>query len=215
MGKLFFIVILVIAVIVGAIALLSQTASKSSPYSDLSLQNPTPTPIQAHVQQEQQNTAVTPVPQVQEPIGPLPATMSATISTSKGDIALTLYRSDAPIAVQNFVNKAKSGFYKGLIFHRVEDWVIQGGDPTGTGTGGNDMPTELNQKSFVAGSLGVAAHPGADGKNINNDAQFFITKTDASWLNGQYTNFGIVTAGMDVVSKIAIGDKILGITIAQ
>ena len=70
------------------------------------------------------------------------------------------------------------------------------------------MPTEINNKPFVVGSLGVAR--GQDIK-ISNDSQFFITKTDASWLNNQYTNFGIVTEGMDVVNKIEIGDKILGI----
>lgn len=69
---------------------------------------------------------------------------------------------------------------------------------------------ELNNKSFVAGSLGVAR---GEDINISNDSQFFITKTDASWLNSQYTNFGIVTQGMDVVNKIEIGDKILGISL--
>ena len=134
---------------------------------------------------------------------------TAIIKTEKGDITLTLYPNDAPKTVANFVAKAKSGFYNNLVFHRVEDWVIQGGDPDGNGTGGGDMPTELNNKPFVVGSLGVAR--GGDIK-ISNDAQFFITKKDSSFLNGQYTNFGIVTNGMDVVKKIEIGDKILGIT---
>lgn len=134
---------------------------------------------------------------------------TAVIKTSKGDIALTLFPNDAPNTVANFIEKAKSGFYNNLTFHRVEDWVIQGGDPLGTGTGGGDMPTELNNKPFVVGSLGVAR--GKDIK-ISNDAQFFITKTDASWLNKQYTNFGIVTNSMDVVKNIEIGDKILEIT---
>lgn len=134
----------------------------------------------------------------------------AVIKTAKGDITLKLFPQDAPNTVANFVQKAKSGFYNNLIFHRVEDWVIQGGDPLGNGTGGGQMPTELNNKPFVVGSLGVAR-----GQNINisNNAQFFITKKAAPWLNGQYTNFGIVTSGMDVVDKIQIGDKILGITI--
>lgn len=136
-------------------------------------------------------------------------TQTAVIKTEKGDITLTLYPNDAPKTVANFIAKAKSGFYKNLIFHRVEDWVIQGGDPLGTGIGGGDMPTKLSNKPFVVGSLGVAR--GGNIK-ISNDSQFFITKTDASWLNSQYTNFGIVTNGMDVVKKIEIGDKILGIT---
>ncbi|MCL5970839.1 MAG: peptidylprolyl isomerase [Patescibacteria group bacterium] len=132
------------------------------------------------------------------------------MKTSKGDIVLSLYDKDAPGTVQNFINKAKSGFYNNLTFHRVEDWVIQGGDPAGNGTGGGKMQTELNDKPFVIGSLGVAR--GAD-LNISNDAQFFITKKDASWLNKQYTNFGMVEKGMDVVENIQIGDKILEITI--
>jgi len=136
----------------------------------------------------------------------------ATIKTGKGDIELALFSKEAPNTVVNFLAKAKSGFYVNKIFHRVENWVIQGGDPLGNGIGGGNMATELNDKPFVVGSLGVAR--GGDIK-ISNDAQFFITKTDASWLNTQYTNFGIVTKGMDVVNKIEIGDKILGITIGD
>jgi len=132
------------------------------------------------------------------------------IKTSKGDIELTLYAKDTPNTVANFVQKAKSGFYNNLIFHRVEDWVIQGGDPSGNGTGGDKMPTELNNKPFTAGSLGVAR--GQD-INVSNDAQFFITKKDSQFLNGQYTNFGIVKSGMDVVNKIDVGSKILEITL--
>src|SRR3990172_5829349 len=80
----------------------------------------------------------------------------AVIKTGKGNIALELFEKDAPNTVKNFAKKAKSGFYNNLIFHRVEDWVIQGGDPLGTGTGGSEMPTELNNKPFVVGALGVA-----------------------------------------------------------
>jgi len=135
---------------------------------------------------------------------------TAIIKTSKGDIELSLFEQEAPNTVSNFVKKGGEDYYKNLNFHRVEDWVIQGGDPDGNGTGGGKMATELNDKPFVIGSLGVAR--GGDIK-LSNDSQFFITKTDASWLNGQYTNFGIVTNGMDVVNKIEIGDQILGITI--
>ncbi|MBI2613785.1 MAG: peptidylprolyl isomerase [Candidatus Levybacteria bacterium] len=136
--------------------------------------------------------------------------MTAVIKTDRGDISITFYPEDAPNTVVNFVQKARSGFYNNLIFHRVEDWVIQGGDPMSNGTGGGKMPTELNNKPFVVGSLGVAR--GQDIK-ISNDAQFFITKKDSQFLNGPYANFGIVTKGMEVVNKIQIGDKILGIKI--
>lgn len=134
----------------------------------------------------------------------------AIIKTDKGDITLELYPQEASRTVTNFAKKAQKGFYNNLIFHRVEDWVVQGGDPAGNGTGGGDMPTEINSKPFVKGSLGVAR--GGD-IQISNDAQFFITKTDALHLNNQYTNFGMVTDGMDVVEKLAVGDKILGITV--
>lgn len=140
------------------------------------------------------------------------ASYSATITTSKGDIKITLDGTDAPKTVLNFINKAKSGFYNNLTFHRVEDWVIQGGDPSGNGTGGGLMRTEINSQPFIEGSLGVAR---GGNINVSNDSQFFITKKEASWLNNQYTNFGIVTEGMGVINKIEIGDKILGITIDQ
>jgi peptidyl-prolyl cis-trans isomerase B (cyclophilin B) len=136
--------------------------------------------------------------------------MTAVIKTERGNIELTLYSKEAPKAVQNFVQKAKSGFYNNLIFHRVEDWVIQGGDPLGNGTGGGNMPVEFNNKPFVEGSIGVASR--GDGK-VQNDAQFFIIKKDSQFLNGKYTNFGIVIKGMDVVNKIVIGSKILGINV--
>lgn len=148
-------------------------------------------------------------PQTLEPYKTASAT--AIVKTSKGNITLTLYGEDAPYAVANFIKKTKDGFYNNLIFHRVEGWVIQGGDPTGTGMGGGKIASELNDKPFVEGSLGLARTPVS--KDISNDSQFFITKNDASHLNGDYVNFGIVTEGMDVVNQIAIGDKILGITI--
>ncbi len=146
--------------------------------------------------------------------GPINASVSAVIKTSKGDISVTLFGKEAQKTVANFIGKSKSNFYKGLIFHRVEDWVVQGGDPAGKGTGGNAIQTELNSKPFIEGSLGMAASSDmqiGQGARISNDSQFFITTKDADWLNGQYTNFGIVTSGMDVVSRIKIGDKILGI----
>lgn len=171
--------------------------------------NTTPSASQQPQQQSQQQ--VTPSVAAQ-PIGPqeVLAPKEAIIQTSKGNIAVQLFASEAANTVNNFAHKAKSDYYKGLTFHRVEDWVIQGGDPLGNGTGGGQMPSEFNSEPFVAGSLGVAR---ANDPKISNDSQFFITKTDASWLNGQYTNFGKVTSGMDVVNKIQVGDKILGITL--
>ena len=134
----------------------------------------------------------------------------AAIITEKGTITLELYPDVAPNTVANFVKKSQSGFYNNLLFHRVEDWVVQGVDPAENGPGGGSIPVEFNDKPFVVGSVGVASR--GDGKT-QNDSQFFITKKDSSFLNGQYTNFGIVTNGMDVVNKLKIGDKILKITV--
>jgi cyclophilin family peptidyl-prolyl cis-trans isomerase len=88
--------------------------------------------------------------------------------------------------------------------------VVQGGDPSGNGTGGGQMPSEFNKLEFKVGAVGIAR--GQDPR-INNDAQFFIVKRDSPHLNGQYTNFGQVTVGLDLVVKIAIGDKIKKITV--
>lgn len=170
----------------------------------------TPPPNQNQLQQQQQLTAQ-PSPVTQASLESYKtASSTAVIKTSKGDITLVLYGEDAPYTVANFIKKAKDGYYNNLTFHRVEDWVIQGGDPLGNGTGGGSIPVEFNTKPFVRGSLGAASR--GDGKT-QNDSQFFITKEDSSHLNGTYTNFGMVTEGFDVVDKIAIGDKILSITI--
>jgi len=136
----------------------------------------------------------------------------ATIKTSKGDIIVKLYPEVAPKTVANFSAKATNGFYKNLTFHRVEDWVIQGGDPLGNGTGGGKMPTELSEVPFKKGSLGVARGPI---REVSNDAQFFICTQDCDWLTGDYTIFGEVTNGMDTVMKIEVGDKITAIEVEK
>ncbi len=211
MGKALFVAMFIAAIVFGGLFLFNHAGTSNLQNINVNIK-PSPTPY--HIVIATPSGILTPSASPSSAATmEKPTAKQATITTSKGDIVLTLYPDVAPIAVANFVKKAQSGFYNGLDFHRVENWVIQGGDPKGNGTGGNDMQTELNSKPFVTGSLGMAGHPGPDGKTINNDAQFFIVKSDSSWLNGQYTNFGIVKAGMDVVQKIAIGDKILGITI--
>jgi cyclophilin family peptidyl-prolyl cis-trans isomerase len=132
------------------------------------------------------------------------------ITTSKGTFVMGLFQTETPKTVTNFVNKTQSGFYNNLTFHRVESWVVQGGDPLGNGTGGGNMPTELTQRPFKEGSVGVAR---GNDITISNDSQFFICTADCSWLTGNYTNFGEVLDGMDVVKKIIVGDKILKIEI--
>ena len=148
-------------------------------------------------------------PSTPQPSQPKP--MVAIIELAKGGSFTFLLRPDkAPKTVANFVQKAKDHKYDGLKFHRVEDWVVQGGDPSGNGTGGGKMPSEYNDLPFGIGSVGIAR--GQD-PAINNDYQFFVTKKDATWLNRQYTNFGQVQSGMDVVQKIAIGDVIKSVRI--
>ncbi len=137
----------------------------------------------------------------------------ATIELEKGgQIKIALYPEIAPNTVQNFINKAKSGFFNDLTFHRVEDWVVQGGDPEGTGSGGGEIAAEYNTRTFKVGSMGVAR--GGD-PNINNDSQFFITTKDSAFLDTNYTNFGDVVSGMEKVLEIAIGDKIKSVTVEQ
>ena len=140
-----------------------------------------------------------------------PEQPSVTVELQKGgSFTISLFPSSAPKTVENFLTKARAGFYDGKTFHRVEDWVVQGGDPDGTGRGGGKMPSELNDLPFSKGSAGIARGPDI---KVNNDAQWFICKADASWLNNQYTNFGQVTAGQDVANGIRVGDKIKKITI--
>ena len=136
---------------------------------------------------------------------------SATIELAKGGSFTIALRPDkAPQTVARFVEKAKSGFYNNLTFHRVEDWVVQGGDPLGNGTGGEKVPSEYNDLSFKTGAVGIAR--GQD-PAINNGSQWFIVKKDSTFLDRQYTNFGQVTSGMDLVNLIKIGDKIKSIAI--
>jgi cyclophilin family peptidyl-prolyl cis-trans isomerase len=141
---------------------------------------------------------------------PQPASKATVELTKGGSFTFTLRGDKAPQTVARFAGKARSGFYDNLTFHRVEDWVVQGGDPLGTGTGGGRVPSEYNDLPFIAGAVGIAR--GQD-RTMNNDSQFFVVKTDSMHLNGDYTNFGLVTTGMDVVKGIKIGDRIKSIRI--
>ena len=137
---------------------------------------------------------------------------SATVELANGgSFTFTLRPDKAPQTVERFAGKARSGFYDNLIFHRVEDWVVQGGDPKGTGTGGERVPSEYNDLSFKLGAVGIAR--GQD-PAFNNDSQWFVVKKDSTFLDKQYTNFGQVTSGMEVVMGIKIGDKIKTIKIS-
>ena len=135
------------------------------------------------------------------------------VKTDKGDIEGVLYPSKAPVTVANFLNLAKRGYYDGLKFHRViPDFMIQGGDPTGTGSGGpgyrfeDECTPEL--KHDKPGIFSMAnAGPGTNG------SQFFITHVPTPHLDGKHTVYGSVTKGQDIVDAIAQGDKIKSIEI--
>jgi peptidyl-prolyl cis-trans isomerase B (cyclophilin B) len=127
--------------------------------------------------------------------------ITATLHTNHGAIEVELFDDDAPKTVENFCKLSADGFYDGVIFHRViKDFMIQGGDPTGTGTGGPGytFEDEFNDHKIVRGALAMAnAGPGTNG------SQFFVVTTDAApWLDGKHTVFGQVTNGMDAVDSI-------------
>jgi peptidyl-prolyl cis-trans isomerase B (cyclophilin B) len=128
--------------------------------------------------------------------------VNATLQTNHGTIAVELFPDDAPKTVENFVKLARDGFYDGLIFHRViPDFMVQGGDPTGTGSGGPgySFEDEFNEHKVARGALAMANA----GPNTNG-SQFFIVTADACpWLDGKHTVFGRVTDGMDVVDTIS------------
>jgi cyclophilin family peptidyl-prolyl cis-trans isomerase len=129
----------------------------------------------------------------------LPST--ATMRTTEGAISLELFDEDAPKTVQNFKKLAGDGFYDGVIFHRViKDFMVQGGDPTGTGTGGPGytFEDEINDHKVVRGALAMANA----GPNTNGSQFFIVTTPEAPWLDGKHTVFGRVTDGMDVVDRI-------------
>ena len=125
----------------------------------------------------------------------------ATMSTNHGDITFELFDADAPKTVENFRTLAGKGFYDGLIFHRIiKDFMIQGGCPKGTGTGGPgyDFEDEINDHKVVRGALAMAN----SGPNTNGSQFFIVTIPEAGWLDGKHTVFGQVTSGMDVVDKL-------------
>jgi peptidyl-prolyl cis-trans isomerase B (cyclophilin B) len=125
----------------------------------------------------------------------------ATLSTNHGDITVEFFDDDAPKTVENFRKLAADGFYDGLIFHRViPDFMIQGGCPQGTGTGGPGytFEDEFNDHKVVRGALAMANA----GPNTNGSQFFIVTIPEAGWLDGKHTVFGQVTDGMDVVDKI-------------
>jgi len=140
---------------------------------------------------------------------------TATLETSRGTIVADLFPKEAPKTVNNFVFLAREGFYDGTSFHRViQDFMIQGGDPTGTGRGGPgyrfDDEFHGNPHKHKAGSLSMAN----SGPNTNG-SQFFITHVATNWLDGKHTVFGQVRSGQDVVNSVKQGDKLTSVKIEE
>jgi peptidyl-prolyl cis-trans isomerase B (cyclophilin B) len=140
---------------------------------------------------------------------------TATIETNRGVIVADLFAAQVPRTVNNFVSLARDGYYDGITFHRViPDFMIQGGDPSGTGRGGPGYtfkdefdPTLKHDKPGVLSMANAGAN--------TNGSQFFITHVPTSWLDGKHSVFGQVVKGQDVVNKIQQGDVMLTVTISE
>ncbi|MEJ7568348.1 MAG: peptidylprolyl isomerase [Gaiellaceae bacterium] len=131
---------------------------------------------------------------------------TATLHTSEGSVELELFPNEAPKTVENFTKLAQDGFYDGLKFHRViPDFMIQGGCPQGTGTGGPgyQFEDEFNEHKVVKGALAMAN----SGPNTNGSQFFIVTAEATPWLDGKHTVFGKVTSGQDVVDRISQADR--------
>ena len=138
--------------------------------------------------------------------------VTAVFDTDKGTIKVELLADKAPLTVANFVNLAKHGFYDGLNFHRViADFMVQGGCPQGTGTGGPGYRFEDETGNGVGHERGVLSM--ANAGPSTNGSQFFITHVACPWLDGKHTVFGKVLEGTDVVDRIAQGDGIRSVRI--
>jgi cyclophilin family peptidyl-prolyl cis-trans isomerase len=140
-------------------------------------------------------------------------TVTATVETSRGTFTIELLPREAPLTVDNFIQLARKGFFNGLYFHRVvPNFVIQDGDPRGDGTSapGWQIRCEINLVPYERGTVGMAL----SGKDTGG-SQWFVTHSPQPHLDGGYTVFGRVTAGLDVVDRIARGDRILRIAIRE
>jgi cyclophilin family peptidyl-prolyl cis-trans isomerase len=142
----------------------------------------------------------------------------AEIKTDKGVIKVELFADKAPLGVTNFIQLAKGGFYDGLTFHRVvPNFVIQGGDPAGNGTGGPGytVPAEIGPEHKKGALAWARTGDEVNPERRSSGSQFYITLEATPFLDGGYSVFGQTVDGMDVVEKIAVGDKIQGIEIKE
>lgn len=144
----------------------------------------------------------------------------AILDTDRGTIVIELYPSVAPKTVANFEKLSSEGFYNGLTFHRVvPGFVVQGGDPNGNGTGGPGytLPAEIDPaEHHLRGTVAMARLPDSvNPQRRSSGSQFYICLEPAPFLDGEYTIFGGVVEGMDVVDKIRVGDHIKKITLSK
>lgn len=234
MNKIPFVIIGILLVTAIFIAVFSHTDDKNPLAALGDASSPTPSvkfdfagnngqnALQQQAQQQQQQQAAAPSQ------GPAPTTAAAeiisantaTIHTAKGDIEIQLYPEDAPRTVKSFATHSKQGYYNGLVFHRVEPgFVVQGGDPNGNGTGGYSIygptfedeliPSTASYKEGYKEGVVAMANRGPN----TNGSQFFIMLADNDTLPHNYTIFGKVTKGMDVVKQIVVGDKMTSIDV--
>lgn len=206
--------IIVLGIIIGAIVFQTQkTLTPPDGGQPAPAVTPEPVPVQtdgvtaqSQVPTQQGTPASNPAPDLTvDPNGLSKATVIVT--TNKGVIKYKLYPNDAPATVKRMVELVQQGFFNGLVFHRVvPGFVIQGGDPTGTGMGGSGqkLKAEFNKRRHVEGAVAMARAQDPD----SADSQFYITLGPQPRLDGSYTVFGLVIEGMDVVKKIQVGDKI-------
>ena len=159
---------------------------------------------------------VTALPAVPGSVGGQPRMHPTAVITMEkgGEIRIELYPEDAPKTVESFITLSKKGFYDGLTFHRIEPgFVAQGGDPKGDGTGGPGytLKAEFNKRKHVRGTVAMARTQNPDSAG----SQFYICFAPAPHLDNNYTIFGQVTAGMDVVDRIKPGDKMKSVKIEE
>jgi peptidyl-prolyl cis-trans isomerase B (cyclophilin B) len=174
---------------------------------------PAPGPVAPAAAQQPSQPA--PAAPKDAPRGGKKVKQTAVITMEKGgEITIEFFPEDAPKTVENFVTLAKKGFYDGVTFHRVEpNFVVQGGDPKGNGTGGPGytIKDEFNKQKHVRGVVAMARTQAPNSAG----SQFYITLAPAHFLDGQYTVFGRVTSGMEVVDKIKVGDKMKSVKIIE
>jgi len=163
----------------------------------------------------QQPTQPAPPAPKEAPKGGKKVKQTAVITMEKGgEINIEFFPEDAPKTVENFVTLAKKGFYDGVTFHRVEpNFVVQGGDPKGNGTGGPGytIKDEFNKQKHVRGVVAMARTQAPNSAG----SQFYFTLAPAHFLDNQYTVFGRVTSGMEIVDKIKVGDKMKSVKIIE